>query len=79
MSVLGRGLSAEPAELLSITERARYLLGLRLGLAGVVISVDLFTGGVCGGVGPDRDRRFRRALARCPRRSSDVAAAPPSR
>jgi hypothetical protein len=38
MSTLGRGLSAEPAELLSITERARYLLGLRLGLAGVVIS-----------------------------------------
>ena len=32
-----RGLSADPAELLSITERARYLFGLRLGLAGVVI------------------------------------------
>jgi signal transduction histidine kinase len=31
-----RGLSADPAELLSITERARYLSGLRLGLAGVV-------------------------------------------
>jgi two-component system, cell cycle response regulator len=46
MSTLGRGLSAEPAELLSITERARYLLGLRLGLASVVISADLFTGGV---------------------------------
>jgi signal transduction histidine kinase len=36
-----RGLSADPAELLSITERAGYLLGLRLGLAGVVISVAL--------------------------------------
>jgi signal transduction histidine kinase len=46
MSLLGRGLSAEPIELLSITERARYFFGLRLGLAGVVISADLFTGGV---------------------------------
>ena len=35
------GLSADPAELLSITERARYLFGLRLGLAIVVISVAL--------------------------------------
>jgi signal transduction histidine kinase len=31
-----RDLSADPAELLSITERARYLSGLRVGLAGVV-------------------------------------------
>jgi signal transduction histidine kinase len=31
-----RDLSADPAELLSITERARYLFGLRSGLAGVV-------------------------------------------
>lgn len=46
MSLLGRGLSAEPTELLSITERARYLFGLRLGLAGVVISADLVSGGV---------------------------------
>ena len=45
MSILGRGLSAEPTELLSITERARYLFGLRLGLAVVVISADLLTGG----------------------------------
>jgi signal transduction histidine kinase len=36
-----RGPSADPAELLSITERARYLVGLRLGMAGVVISVAL--------------------------------------
>jgi signal transduction histidine kinase len=36
-----RGLSAEPAELLSITERARYLFGLRLGLAGVVTFIVL--------------------------------------
>jgi len=35
------GLSADPAELLSITERARYLFGLRLGLAIVVTSVAL--------------------------------------
>jgi signal transduction histidine kinase len=31
-----RGLSTDPAELLSITDRARYLSGLRLGLGGVV-------------------------------------------
>ena len=36
-----RGLSAESAELLSITERARYLSGLRLGLAGVVTFIVL--------------------------------------
>jgi signal transduction histidine kinase len=36
-----RGLSADPAELLSITERARYLTGLRLGLATVVVAVAL--------------------------------------
>ena len=41
MTLRRRGLSADPAELLSITERARYLLGLRLGLAGVVVSVAL--------------------------------------
>jgi signal transduction histidine kinase len=46
MSILGRGISADPAELLSITERSRYLFGLRLGLAGVVVSADLVTGGV---------------------------------
>jgi len=36
-----RGLPADPAELLSITERARYLFGLRLGLAGVVTVIAL--------------------------------------
>ncbi len=36
-----RGLTADPNELLSITDRARYLLGLRLGLASLVISVAL--------------------------------------
>ena len=36
-----RGLSADPAELLSITERSRYLSGLRLGLAGVVTFIVL--------------------------------------
>jgi two-component system, cell cycle response regulator len=40
-----RGLSADPAELLSITERARYLFGLRMGLAGVVTAVALATDG----------------------------------
>jgi signal transduction histidine kinase len=33
------GISADPAELLSITERARYLYGLRLGLAIVAVAV----------------------------------------
>jgi signal transduction histidine kinase len=41
MSLRRRGPSADPAELLSITERARYLFGLRLGLATVVIAVAL--------------------------------------
>jgi signal transduction histidine kinase len=36
-----RDLSADPAELLSITERARYLSGLRVGLAGVVTFITL--------------------------------------
>jgi signal transduction histidine kinase len=36
-----RGLSADPAELLSVTERARYLFGLRLGLAGVITFIAL--------------------------------------
>jgi signal transduction histidine kinase len=36
-----RSLSADPAELLSITERSRYLSGLRLGLAGVVAFIVL--------------------------------------
>jgi signal transduction histidine kinase len=36
-----RGLSADPAELLSITERARYLSGLRLGMGGVVTFITL--------------------------------------
>ncbi|MDQ4108298.1 MAG: GAF domain-containing sensor histidine kinase [Actinomycetota bacterium] len=36
-----RELSADPAELLSITERARYLFGLRIGFAGVVTTVAL--------------------------------------
>jgi signal transduction histidine kinase len=36
--------SADPAELLSIIERARYLSGLRLGLAGVVTSITLASG-----------------------------------
>jgi two-component system, cell cycle response regulator len=36
--------STDPAELLSITERARYLSGLRLGLAGVVTSITLGSG-----------------------------------
>ena len=36
-----RDLSADPAELLSITERARYLAGLRIGLAGVVTFITL--------------------------------------
>jgi signal transduction histidine kinase len=36
-----RGLSADPAELLSIAERSRYLSGLRLGLAGVVTFIVL--------------------------------------
>jgi signal transduction histidine kinase len=40
-----RGLSADPAELLSITERARYLLGLRMGLAAVVTAVALASDG----------------------------------
>ena len=40
-----RGLSADPAELLSITERARYLLGLRMGLAAVVTVVALTSDG----------------------------------
>lgn len=38
-----RAPSADPAELLSITERSRYLSGLRLGLAGVVIATALLT------------------------------------
>ncbi|HWL91292.1 MAG TPA: GAF domain-containing sensor histidine kinase [Actinomycetota bacterium] len=38
MTLRRRGLSADPAELLSITERARYLFGLRVGLAAVVVS-----------------------------------------
>ena len=41
MNLRRRDLSADPVELLSITERARYLFGLRLGLAGVVIAVTL--------------------------------------
>ncbi len=41
MIIRHRSLSADPAELLSITERARYLTGLRLGLATVVVSVAL--------------------------------------
>ena len=36
-----RGLSADPAELLAIAERSRYLSGLRLGLAGVVTFIVL--------------------------------------
>ena len=40
-----RGLSTDPAELLSITERARYLFGLRLGLAGVVTFITLASDG----------------------------------
>jgi signal transduction histidine kinase len=36
-----RSLSADPAELLSITERSQYLSGLRLGLAGVVTFIVL--------------------------------------
>lgn len=36
-----RDLSADPAELLSITERARYLSGLRIGLAGAVTFITL--------------------------------------
>ena len=56
-----RGLSADPAELLSITERARYLFGLRLGLAGVVVAV-AFASDVGGGRGLDHDRRVPRAL-----------------
>jgi signal transduction histidine kinase len=40
-----RDLSADPAELLSITERARYLFGLRIGLGGVVTAVALATDG----------------------------------
>ena len=39
MIVWRRGLSADPAELLSITERDRYLFGLRIGLAIVVVVV----------------------------------------
>jgi signal transduction histidine kinase len=39
-----RGLSADPAELLSITERARYLSGLRLGMGGVVTFITLASG-----------------------------------
>ncbi len=39
MIVRRRGLSADPAELLSITERDRYLFGLRVGLAIVVVAV----------------------------------------
>jgi two-component system, cell cycle response regulator len=46
MSIWGRGPSADPAELLSITERDRYLFGLRIGLAGVVISAVLVSEGV---------------------------------
>jgi len=38
-----RGPSADPAELLSITERAHYLFGLRLGLAAVVTSVAMMS------------------------------------
>jgi signal transduction histidine kinase len=41
MTLRRRRLSADPAELLSITERARYLLGLRLGIASVVVVVAL--------------------------------------
>jgi signal transduction histidine kinase len=40
-----RDLSADPAELLSITERARYLFGLRMGLAGVATTVALTSDG----------------------------------
>jgi signal transduction histidine kinase len=39
MIVRRRGLSADPVELLSITERDRYLFGLRIGLAIVVVAV----------------------------------------
>ena len=45
MTLRRRGLSADPAELLSITERARYLFGLRLGLAAVVMSAALMASG----------------------------------
>ena len=45
MNLRRRDLAADPAELLSITERARYLFGLRLGLAGVVIAVTLVADG----------------------------------
>ena len=78
MNILGRGLSAEPAELLSITERARYLLGLRLGLAGVVISADLFTGGVAA-VPVSTVTVVYVALSLFSARSSDVEAALRSR
>ena len=40
-----RDLSADPAELLSITERARYLSGLRVGLAAVVTFITLTSHG----------------------------------
>jgi signal transduction histidine kinase len=45
MNLGRRDLGADPAELLSITERARYLFGLRLGLASVVAAVSLATDG----------------------------------
>lgn len=38
-----RDLSADPAELLSITERARHLAGLRIGLAAVVTFITLMS------------------------------------
>jgi hypothetical protein len=46
-----RDLSADPAELLSITERARYLSGLRIGLAGVVTFITLTSHDEAGGAG----------------------------
>ena len=45
MTFRRRGLSADPAELLSITDRAPYLFGLRLGLVCVVIADALAAGG----------------------------------
>lgn len=44
-----RDLSADPAELLSITERARYLSGLRIGLAGAVTFITLTSHDEAGG------------------------------
>ncbi len=88
MNLRRRDLSADPVELLSITERARYLFGLRLGLAGVVIAVTLAADVEQDGRGLGRDPHLPRALPavrddrptrRSRRRSGDAGHAPRGR